>query len=133
MISAVAPTAAFQPDRAWWERLLAIIDGRDADGFVAALTADAEFRFGNVPPVQGREAIRAAVAGFFSAIAACQHRLLGTWNGPGTAVCEGQVTYTRQDGTKVTVPFANVFELRGDRIATYRIYIDNTPLFSAPA
>jgi ketosteroid isomerase-like protein len=131
--SAATPTAAFQPDRAWWERLFAVIDARDADGFVAQLTPDAEFRFGNAPAVHGREAIRAAVANFFAMIAGCRHRLLGHWNGPGTSVCEGEVTYTRRDGTTVTVPFANVFELRGERIAAYRIYIDNTPLFSASA
>jgi len=45
-------------------------------------------------------------------------------------VCEGEVTYTRRDGTKVTVPFANVFELRGPLISIYRIYIDNSPLFA---
>ena len=132
MSSKVKPAAIFQPDRAWWDRLFAIIDARDADGFVAALTADAEFRFGNAPAVRGREAIRAAVAGFFSAIAACRHRLLASWDSPGTTVCEGEVTYTRHDGSTVTLPFANVFELRGDRIASYRIYIDNAPLFGAP-
>jgi limonene-1,2-epoxide hydrolase len=31
----------------------------------------------------------------------------------------------------VTIPFANVFELQGDRIRLYRIYIDNSPLFAA--
>jgi ketosteroid isomerase-like protein len=132
MSRAAESVASFEPDRAWWERLFAVIDARDVDGFVAALSLDAEFRFGNAPAVRGREAIRAAVAGFFAAIAGCRHRCRHTWNGPGSAVCEGEVTYTRCDGKTVTVPFANVFELRGDRIAAYRIYIDNTPLF-APA
>jgi hypothetical protein len=31
----------------------------------------------------------------------------------------------------VTLPFANVFLLRGGEIASYRIYIDNAPLFAA--
>jgi len=119
-----------EPDRAWWERLLAVIDARDADGFVAFLTPDAAFRFGNAPAVHGREAIRAAVAGFFSVIGGCRHRLIGTWNGPGTAVGEGEVTYTRLDGSTVTIPFVNVFGLEGERVASYRIYIDNAPLFS---
>ena len=123
-------TAAFQPDRGWWERLFAAIDARDADRFIAFLTADAEFRFGNAPAVRGREAIRAAVAGFFTMIAGCRHRLRGQWNGPGTTVGEGEVTYTRRDGTTVTIAFADIFELRGQQIASYRIYIDNTPLFS---
>lgn len=128
-----ASRRTFEPDRAWWLRLFATIDARDADGFVAALTQDAEFRFGNAPAVRGREAIRSAVAGFFAAIAGCRHRLIGSWHGSGTAVCEGEVTYTRHDGSSVTIPFVNVFELRGERIASYRIYIDNAPLFSKSA
>jgi ketosteroid isomerase-like protein len=132
MSAAGAPLASFAPDRAWWGRLLAVIDARDADGFVAFLTPEAEFRFGNAPAVFGRDAIRAAVAGFFSMIGGCRHRLIGTWSGPGTAVGEGEVTYTRMDGSTVTIPFVNVFGLRGERVASYRIYIDNSPLFSKP-
>jgi ketosteroid isomerase-like protein len=130
MSGTAAPTRSFEPDRVWWLKLLATIDARDADGFVTFLAPDAEFRFGNAPAVRGRDSIRAAVAGFFSVIAGCRHRLLNAWNGPGTTVCEGEVTYTRQDGSTVTIPFVNVFELRGERVASYRIYIDNAPLFS---
>ena len=126
-----APT--FSADAAGWARLFAAIDARDADAFVAFITEDGEFRFGNAPPVVGRAAIRAAVAGFFQAIGGCRHRLLGSWTGSGSAVCEGQVTYTRHDGSTLTVPFVNVFALRGGLIQSYRIYIDNGPLFSAPA
>jgi limonene-1,2-epoxide hydrolase len=43
------------------------------------------------------------------------------------------VTYTRHNGSSLSVPFANVFELKGDKIASYRIYIDNSALFAAPA
>jgi len=123
-------TAAFQPDRGWWERLFAAIDARDADRFIAFLTADAEFRFGNAPAVRGREAIRAAVAGFFTMIAGCRHRLRGQWNGPGTTVGEGEVTYTRRDGRMLSVPFANVFKLRAGRIHDYQIFVDNSALFA---
>ena len=65
-----------------------------------------------------------------AAIASSRHRLLGMWNGPATAVCEGEVTYTRHNGSVLSVPFANVFDLRGDKIAAYRIYIDNSALFN---
>jgi len=123
----------FKPDRAWWERLFAAIDAGDARGFVEFLTPDARFRFGNAPPIIGFEAIGAAVTAFFAAIAASRHRLLGTWSGAATAACEGEVTYTRHDGSTLSVPFANVFELRGDKIAAYRIYIDNSSLFRTGA
>lgn len=121
------------PDAAGWARLFASIDARDAEAFAAFITEDGEFRFGNAPPVVGRGAIRAAVAGFFAAIGGCRHRLLRSWTGHGTAVCEGEVTYTRHDGSTLTVPFVNVFELQSGRIRSYRIFIDNGPLFSAPA
>jgi ketosteroid isomerase-like protein len=129
----LVPPAAVQRDRAWWGRVFAIVDVGDADAFVDLLTADAQFQFGNIPVIVGREAIRAAAAGFFAAIGSSRHRVLSTWNEARTAVCEGEVTYTRHDGSVLTVPFANVFELRGDKIAAYRIYVDNSSLFSSHA
>jgi ketosteroid isomerase-like protein len=129
MIVAGVLEHVFQPDRAWWERVFAVIDAGDAAGFVDLLTPDAQFRFGNAPVVVGHEAIHAAAAGFFAAIASSRHRLFRTWNGAATAVCEGEVTYTRHDGSVIRVPFANVFEMQGEKIAAYRIYIDNSSLF----
>jgi ketosteroid isomerase-like protein len=124
---------AFLPDRAWWERVFAIVDAGDTAGFMDLLTPDARFRFGNAPVIIGADAIREVVRGFFKAIASSRHQLFTIWNGPATAVCEGVVVYTRHDGSTLSVPFANVFELEGDRISAYRIYIDNSSLFSNPA
>jgi ketosteroid isomerase-like protein len=132
MNASAAEKHVFEPDRAWWESVFAVIDAGDAAGFVAFLTPDAQFRFGNAPVVVGSEAILAAAAGFFAAIASSRHRLLRTWNGAAIAACEGEVTYTRHDGSTLSVPFANVFELRGEKIAAYRIYIDNSSLFDKP-
>ena len=132
-MNAAADTQAFQPDRAWWERVFAVIDAGDTAGFIDLLTPDAQFRFGNAPVIIGADAIRSVVAGFFKAIASSRHQLLKTWNDPATAVCEGVVTYTRHDGSSLRVPFANVFDLKGDKIAAYRIYIDNSALFADPA
>ena len=42
------------------------------------------------------------------------------------------MTYVRLDGRSVTVPFVNVFAMRGNLVQDYLIYIDNTPLY-APA
>jgi ketosteroid isomerase-like protein len=130
MQATAAAEHIFQPDRLWWERVFAVIDAGDAAGFVEFLSADAQFRFGNAPAVIGRDAILAAAAGFFAAIASSRHRLLRIWNGAATSVCEGEVTYTRRNGSTLSVPFANVFELRGEKISAYRIYIDNSSLFS---
>jgi ketosteroid isomerase-like protein len=116
----------------WLTQLLRTIDARNAERFVEFLTPDADFRFGNQPVVHGRDAIRAAVAGFFAAIGGCSHRLLRTWRDESTVAMQGEVTYLRLDGATVTIPFVNVFVMADDQIREYSIYIDNTPLFASP-
>jgi ketosteroid isomerase-like protein len=110
--------------------LFAAIDRNDAKRFAGFLTNDAVFRFGSAPPVQGRSAIEEAVSGFFASIAGCRHELHRTWTGPDSVSCEGEVTYHRHDGSELTLPFADVFDLRGKMISGYRIYIDIGPLFN---
>ena len=113
----------------WWSDLFSSVDAKDADRFASFLTADAEFRFGNAPAISGTAEIKDAVNGFFDTIEGSEHEVLRTWSDDGTAVCQGQVTYTRYDGSRLTLPFVNVFELRGDKIARYLIYIDIAPLY----
>ena len=132
-MNALTIDTGFQNDTDGWARLFDAIDRRDARAFTRFLTPDASFHFGNAPPVVGAEAIEAAVAGFFAMLGGCRHQLRASWGDRDSAVCEGEVTYTTPSGTTVTVPFANVFDLRGDAIASYRIYIDNGPLFAALA
>jgi ketosteroid isomerase-like protein len=115
----------------WWERLFKTIDASDVAGFIDFLTPDAQFRFGNAPVIQGVLKIGIAVAGFFGTIRSSQHRLIDSWCSTNeSAGCEGEVTYTRHDGSVVTFPFANVFQLRGNKISSYRIYIDISTLLS---
>ncbi len=117
-------------DSAWWGRLFAAIDSKDTAAFLEFLAPDAEFRFANAPVAQGHAAIGAMVSGFFGIIGGSRHRLIRSWKDADTAVCEGEVTYTRLDGSTLTLPFANVFYLRGERIGRYLIFIDNSALFS---
>jgi ketosteroid isomerase-like protein len=112
------------------EALLATIDRKDAQAFAAFLTPDASFRFGNNPTVAGRDAIEAAVAGFFKAIKSVSHDLEDKWSLPRVAICTGMVIYTRHDGSRLQVPFANVMKLRPDGIHDYRIFTDNSALFA---
>ncbi len=111
--------------------LFAAIDAKDPEAFVGFLTGDALFRFGSAPAVQGRDAICAAVGAFFDSIAGLSHVVNKTLVDGATMVCEGEVTYTRLDGTSVTLPFTDVFEYEGDLIAEYKIYMDVSPLYAA--
>jgi len=116
----------------WVRALFEAIDRRDPEAFASFLTEDGTFRFGSQPEVRGRAAVTEAVRGFFSTISGLSHQLARQWSGDDAVVVEGHVTYTRLDGSRVTLPFADVLETRDGKVGDYRIYIDIAPLF-APA
>lgn len=111
--------------------VFAAIDRQDSAAFVGYLTDDAVFRFGSAPPVQGRDAIAAAVGGFFDTIADLAHQIGNTVVVGSSQFIEGEVTYTRLDGSQISLPFTDVFEYEGDKIAHYKIYMDISPLYVA--
>jgi ketosteroid isomerase-like protein len=110
--------------------LFAAIDAQDSAAFVSYLTDGAVFRYGSAPPVRGRAAIQEAVDGFFATIAGCSHAIARTVCDGDTLFCEGEVTYRRHDGSKITLPFTNVLEYADDLIDHYKIYIDIAPLYA---
>lgn len=112
-------------------KLFVSIDSMDTEGFLARIAPDGEFRFGSAPPVQGHAGIGEAVGGFFSSIAGLSHELQRVVAQDNAVVCEGQVTYTRKDGSAITLPFCNVFETKDGLISLYRVYIDIAPLYAA--
>jgi ketosteroid isomerase-like protein len=109
-------------------RLFATIREMDADGFVEFLTRDAVFRFANRMPVAGKAAIQGMVAAFFESIGGIRHEIDRTWHLSDTTICEGRVTYTRHDGSHLTVPFADVFKLEDQLIKAYWVYVDASGL-----
>ncbi len=113
-----------------FEKLFVSIDAMDTEGFLSFIAPDAEFRFASAPPVSGHAGIGDAVQGFFSSISALSHDLGRMVAEGNTVVCEGEVTYTRHDGSRITLPFCNVFEIEDGLISLYRIYIDVAPLYA---
>ncbi len=113
----------------WLNNLFAAIDDKDADGFAAFLTDDASFRFGSTPSVTGKAEVRRTVAEFFSAVHSLSHRIDQVWREAGIVICEGEVTYTRKDNSRLTVPFANILRRRGTLVSDYRIYVDASALW----
>lgn len=106
------------------------LDAKDADAFAGFLTEDAVFRYGSQSPVEGRAAIRDFVAAFLGGLHALSHRVINKWQHEQTLICQGEATYAKLDGNKVTVPFVNVLGLREDKIRDYLVYVDPTPLLS---
>ncbi len=114
----------------WTTALFASIDAKDTPRFLTFLADDAEFRFANAPAAVGKAAIAATVDNFFAAIRASRHDIVRSWTQPEHFICQGTVTYTRHDGSQLTLPFANILGTRDGLIDDYRIYIDATPLFA---
>jgi ketosteroid isomerase-like protein len=110
--------------------LFADIDSMEPDRFAAHLADDVTMRFGNADPVQGRDAVRDAWAGFCAELDGVRHSLADQWPSDHGTVVEAQVTYTRKDGSDVTVPVATIYRERDGLIADYRIFIDLAPLFA---
>jgi len=111
--------------------LFASIDAMDTERFLSFIHEDGTFRFGSSPPVTGREGIRAAVESFFATFAALRHEVGQLIAQDNAVACEGTVTYTRHDGSTITLPFANMFGVEDGLISTYHVYIDIGPLYAA--
>lgn len=108
----------------------ASIDSFDPERFVAHLTPDVVFRFGNAEPIKGREAVQEAVTGFFSTIGGLTHHLLSVYEDGDTAIAKIDVEYLLKDGRHVTVPNADILVYDGDLVSDWQIYIDLAPLFA---
>ena len=111
--------------------LFKAIDQFDTKSFADFLHEQAEFRFGNMPVVKGKNAIFEFVAGFFQAIKAIKHTNLEIWELEGIRFVNANVTYTRHNGSILTVNFSNTFKLKENKIKDYLIFIDNSALFNA--
>ncbi len=114
----------------WVDRVYEAVDRKSAEDYVAFLTDDASFRFGNADPVKGREAVREAVAGFFGSITGLRHTFTGKWKVEEAIILQGEVEYTRLDGGAVNLPFATINGMEGGLARRIEIYIDPGPLFA---
>ena len=109
---------------------LATIDGLDGDAFVARLTPDVVFRFGNAEPLTGRAAVKEAVQGFWTTIEGLTHHIQNVWEVDDTVIVQIDVEYRRKDGKTVTVPNVDILVYDGDLVRDWRIYIDLAPVFA---
>ncbi len=106
------------------------IDKMDVQAFLSFLTNDVRFRFGNGPEVVNKEKVKTVISSFFKSIKGLRHSILEVWELSNTIICEGEVTYTRLNNSKVTIPFVNIFKMEKEHISDYLIYIDITPLYT---
>jgi ketosteroid isomerase-like protein len=115
------------PDRS---TLFDDIDSMEPERFAQHLAPNVVMRFGNGEPVNGRDAVRDAWAGFCEGVDGVRHEVVDTFEKGDATVVEARVTYTRKDAREVTVPVATIYRAPGELIDDYRIYIDLAPLFA---
>ena len=109
-------------------KLFRAIDGKDLKSFTSFLSPGCAFKFGNLPAVVGMEEIEKFVAGFFDSIDSLSHEIEDSWSTHDSLVCHGLVSYTRKDGSILTVPFANI-KLNSAGITEYLIFADTSQLY----
>jgi ketosteroid isomerase-like protein len=114
----------------WITDLFKCIDSKASQGFTQYLSEDGVFCLGNSSEVHGRKPVMQTVEAFFKSIRGLHHTLEQIWNQRDTVISHGMVTYTRHDGSSLTVPFANIFTLSSDRVSCYLIFVDVSALYT---
>lgn len=85
------------------------IDSMDPAGIAELFPHNATMTFGNSEPMTGRNAIAVGSAAFFTSIAGLRHHINNQWIVGQDTIVETAVTYTRHDGTKVTIPAVSIW------------------------
>ena len=110
-------------------KLFKSIDNADVPGFLSYLDNNANFKFANMPIVTGKNNIGEFLNGFFKSIKSLKHKNLEIYELDGIRFVNGNVTYTRHDGSTLSVDYSNTFKLKGDKIFDYLIFVDNSELY----
>jgi ketosteroid isomerase-like protein len=115
----------------WIDDYYADVDAMRLDAFVERHSEDAVVTFANNPPAVGKEAIRAAIGGFWSMIGGLRHERRNLWFVGDTAILEAVTHYTTKGGAAVPLPVVSLLERNADgKVSSLRFYIDLAPLFA---
>jgi hypothetical protein len=110
------------------------VDAMRLDEYVAHHSDDAAVVFANNPPAVGRDAIGAAIGGFWSLVGGMRHEIRNRWdvNDGATAVLEVIVHYTTKGGAAVPLPCVSILDRNAaGQVTSLRVHIDLGPLFAA--
>jgi hypothetical protein len=116
--------------REYFDQMFTQLETLDARAFAERFTEGGVFRLGNLDPVHGKGAIEQFAGGFFSAISGIHHGVDNCWTIGDRAITSGTVTYTRKDGSSLSVPFAVIARFEGEKLAEFQTYADASKLFA---
>ncbi|HMM54032.1 MAG TPA: nuclear transport factor 2 family protein [Candidatus Desulfobacillus sp.] len=110
--------------------VFATVDSKNVEQFVSHLTDGAIFVFGNAEPARGHAQIAEYVGGFLSSLKQTTHVINDVWHVGDAIITRLEVTYRRLDDAERSYPSVTIWKMRDGRISDYRIFIDNSTLFS---
>ncbi|MGL4652027.1 nuclear transport factor 2 family protein [Cetobacterium sp.] len=112
-----------------FDNLSKALDSKNTEVVLEYLTDNCIFQAGNIPAVQGKEAIKNIFDQFYLAVKSITHEITDIFESGDSVVQRGTVTYTRLDGSTLKVPVCDVLKISDNKIAEYYIYIDWSELF----
>ena len=111
-------------------RMFAVADTLDVEKYVNYLAPDVYFRFGNAEPSPAATPSAMPSATSSPPSRACSTPSCGNGASGDTIIQQLDVTYTRLDGNRVTLPAVNILRLNNNTVADYRIYVDLAPVYA---
>jgi len=105
------------------------IDQANAAKFASFISPTGLFRFANMPAVVGNREIEEYVDGFFKSLKGISHSNLESWEANNTLFVNGNVRYTRHNGTALEAPFSCTWKMQDQLIHEYLIFIDASELY----
>jgi limonene-1,2-epoxide hydrolase len=106
-----------------------VTDKMSATAFKDFFHNDATWTFGNMPMMQGREAIANMADSFFQQLISIKHEVNASIESKDLIMFEGFVSYHLKNKPEIiSLPFACSIRLNKEKIICYRTYIDITPL-----
>jgi hypothetical protein len=107
------------------------IDTMKGSAFGSFFTPKGTFIFGNADPVTGPKAIADHCDQFFSMISGLSHHVAQVWQIDNVIITQFVTTYRRKQADDLSFPGVSIWTMEGNKIAEYRIFQDNSPLFAS--
>jgi hypothetical protein len=118
----------------WMTEFFRAADTLSVPRLLAWFADGVEVRFGNAPPIHGKDSAGQAFEQFYGSLSGMRHRCESQVVAGDLGAQMSVVTYTRKDGSEVSMPVASHLRRVGDqKIDRLWIFIDMAPLFAPTA
>jgi hypothetical protein len=112
--------------------MFAAADTQDIPKFLRFLTDDVAFRYANAPTAHGHAQVTEGLTTLFQTVKKLRHTIVGVHNCGDLWAVETVAHYVDRYGRSFSCPACNLMIPRGDLMADYRIFVDNSAMFLPP-